>query len=88
MYYRKSTLFWKSGKLRKEIEMNVNLTKAIFLMDVRNFGDTIVRKIAWLLPRRLVTWCFYRVFGYATQGDYGNTDVTEVTAMEVLTRWN
>jgi hypothetical protein len=49
--------------------------------------DVVARKIAWLLPQRIVTWCFVRVVAHATTGKYGNTIVPELGAMEALGRY-
>lgn len=44
-------------------------------------------KIAWLLPKSVAKWAFIRVTAHATQGQYGNTIVPELTAMDALSRW-
>lgn len=41
----------------------------------------------WLLPRNLVYWCSIRLIAFATQGEYGNTIVPELNAMDALKRW-
>lgn len=43
--------------------------------------------IAWALPRWLVKWCFVRVVAHATTGQYGDTVLPSITAMESLKRW-
>jgi hypothetical protein len=43
--------------------------------------------IAWRLPSYLVYWCSLRLIAYATQGEYGNTIVPELSAMDALKRW-
>lgn len=43
--------------------------------------------VAWRLPKALVMWCALRVIAYATQGQYGNTVVPDLTAMDALKRW-
>ena len=45
-------------------------------------------KVAWLLPRRVVTWCYVRVGAHATTGKYGNTIVPELSMMDALGRWD
>lgn len=50
--------------------------------------DKFYQRVAWILPKKLVTWCASRVGGYATMGKYSNTEVPEVTFMEVLKRWD
>lgn len=44
-------------------------------------------RIVWWLPRSIAYWCAVRVFAHATTGEYGNTIVPELTAMEALKRW-
>jgi len=44
----------------------------------------------WLvfkLPRPLVYWCGIRLGAFATQGQYGNTIVPELSFMDALKRW-
>lgn len=43
--------------------------------------------VAWKMPRWLVMWCSVRLIANATQGEYGNTIVPELTAMDALKRW-
>ncbi len=43
--------------------------------------------IAWMLPKELVKWCAVRLFAHATVGEYKNTIVPELTAMDALKRW-
>lgn len=47
----------------------------------------VIRRIAWMLPRRLVYWCALRVGANATQGIYTAQVVPELTFMDVLKRW-
>jgi hypothetical protein len=44
-------------------------------------------KFVWCLPRWLVYWCSIRLIAYATQGEYANTIVPDLTAMDALKRW-
>lgn len=43
--------------------------------------------VAWLLPRRIVMWCGYRVGAHATTGSYGNQIPGELTFMDAMRRW-
>jgi hypothetical protein len=43
--------------------------------------------LAWRLPKGLVYWCLIRVFAFVTTGEYSDTEVSELTAMEALRRW-
>jgi hypothetical protein len=45
------------------------------------------RRLAWLLPKRLVMWSFYRVLAHATAGKYGSTVVPELPAMDAVRRF-
>ena len=51
------------------------------------FSDRFWQWLAWKLPRQLAYWAALRVIAYATQGDYSDTDVSELTAMDSLKRW-
>ena len=50
--------------------------------------EAVIRWVAWHLPRELVMWCYFRVVGHATSGKWGNTVVLEITAMDVIRRWD
>ena len=50
--------------------------------------DGLCRGLAWLLPRRVVYFCVIRAWAFATCGEYGTTVATEVTADEVVQRWD
>lgn len=43
---------------------------------------------AWKLPRWLVMWATTRLVAHATTGSYSSTNVSELTVMEALKRWN
>lgn len=57
----------------------------------RIFTEVTKKRIAmWLarhLPKRVVMWCALRLIAYATQGEYGYTNVSSLTAMDALKRW-
>ena len=40
-----------------------------------------------LLPKKLVYFCYMHVFAYSTTGDYGDSYVTDMTAMEIINRY-
>jgi len=45
----------------------------------------------WLscyLPRKLVYWCAIRLMSFATVGEYSDTLVSELKAMDALLRWD
>ena len=54
---------------------------------MRDKWDRLVQWCAWRLPRRLVYWCSIRLIAHATQGQYGNQIVPDLTAMDALDRW-
>jgi hypothetical protein len=59
-----------------------------FKHDLRDWWhDGLPMKIAALLPRKVTYWCALRLMAHATTGQYGNTDVTKLTAMETLDWW-
>ena len=43
--------------------------------------------IAWKIPKWLVYWASIRLVAYATQGNYSNTIVPDLSAMDALKRW-
>jgi len=52
--------------------------------------ETILLKIAWMLPRSLVYWCAARVAAYAIARSHAEGVVNAhgvVTAMDALERW-
>lgn len=54
----------------------------------KKFTEKLQRKVAWALPRSIVMWAYIRVVANATTGNYGNTIVPDLTAMEALERWD
>ena len=46
------------------------------------------KKLAWLLPRKLVMWAAIRLAAHATQGKYGTTIVPELSMMDAIKRWD
>lgn len=56
-------------------------------MTVNKVREKFVLWLAWKLPRYLVMWCTIRVFAHATTGEYSNTVVPELSAMDALKRW-
>ncbi|HET6725909.1 MAG TPA: hypothetical protein VFH85_07890 [Gammaproteobacteria bacterium] len=44
-------------------------------------------KVARMMPRWLVYYCAMRLISHATSGEYENTIVPELTAMDALKRW-
>ena len=54
---------------------------------LRQIREKIEMKIVWALPRWLINWASVRMIAYATQGEYGDTIVPELTAMDALKRW-
>jgi len=53
----------------------------------RRAKEWLGMKLAWMLPRYIVMWASVRMIAHATQGEYGNTIVPELSAMDALKRW-
>jgi len=43
--------------------------------------------LTWKMPRRLVYFCTIRLISAATTGQYSDTVVPELTAMDSVKRW-
>jgi len=43
--------------------------------------------MAWHIPKKLVYFSAIRLVAFATQGEYGDTIVPELPAMEAVRRW-
>lgn len=54
---------------------------------IEGIKERLAIKIAWLMPKRLVMWCAYRVAAHATQGQWSNEVAGEVKMMDALGRW-
>ena len=57
-------------------------------MNMNKLKEGMRFKIAWLMPRWLVYFCSIRMIAHATQGEYGNTVVPDLSAMDALDRWS
>ena len=57
-------------------------------MSPRMIKEKIKLWFVWKMPDWLVYWCSIRLIAHATQGPYGSTNATELTAMDALDRWN
>ena len=55
--------------------------------DREQFIDNWSRKIAWLIPSKIVYWCVIRAWAHATTGDHGDAIVSDVRVHEMLKRW-
>lgn len=64
-----------------------NWMKYVLLYEVKRRLGKIGLAIVWALPRRLVYWSAIRVISHATTGEYGNTIVPELKAVDALDRW-
>lgn len=53
----------------------------------RERREKIAMKIAWMLPRDVAMWCFYRVLAHATQGQWSDTPVVGMTWETAANRW-
>ena len=43
--------------------------------------------LAWRLPKKLVYWCLQRAWAFATDKNYSDTVIHEVTMQTVIKRW-
>jgi len=55
---------------------------------MHRFKEKLAMKIAWLLPKRVAMWAAIRVGANATQGEYSNQIVPELSFMDALKRWD
>lgn len=49
--------------------------------------EKVAMWLAWRLPRQVAYWAAIRVAAHATQGQWSNQVVPELTAMDALKRW-
>ncbi len=49
--------------------------------------DKLARWLSWKLPRRLVYFCAIRLMANATTGKYSNQEVSDLTTVDALKRW-
>ena len=49
--------------------------------------ERMLRKIAWVLPRRLAYWCAIRVVTAASVNDYHNVAMGDIRATDALACW-
>ncbi len=54
-------------------------------MRIRMFSFWL--RVAKLLPKRLLYASYIKVLAFATTGEYSNTDVNTITAIEALRRY-
>ena len=45
------------------------------------------RWVAWMLPSGLVYWAAIRLIANATQGEYGNQIIGDLTALDAIGKW-
>ena len=50
------------------------------------YVDRILRRLVWLLPRRVIMWAGIRLWAEATQGPR-SVDARTVTCSDVIRRW-
>ena len=68
-------------------------TKMFDLWILREYYKTRIQErfllwFVWKIPKVLIKWAAIRLITNATTGEYGNTVVPELSAMDALTRWN
>jgi len=52
-----------------------------------SFTDRFWLWLSFKMPQRLIYWCSIRLMSRATVGEYGDTIVSELLAMDALKRW-
>ena len=52
-------------------------------MSICRLKEKLQFKVAWLMPKWLVYFCSIRMIAHATQGQYGNTIVPDLTSMTI-----
>jgi hypothetical protein len=77
----------KASALRKSSNAPGEGRRAPSEMEGTMMWDALCRRIAWILPRRLIYWCAIRLMAHGTQGQWSNQAVPELTAMDALKRW-
>ena len=54
---------------------------------MKSLKEWMCIKIAGVLPREVVKWCFYRMTAHATTGKHGNTIVPGLSWEVIAERW-
>ena len=54
----------------------------------RKYTERLWLWFVWKLPESLIKWASIRLIAHATTGEYGNTVVPELSAMDALQRWS
>jgi hypothetical protein len=65
--------------------MNRYLIEARYRL--RRLREHVTIKAAWLLPRSIAYWAAIRVMAHASQGQWSNQNVPDLTAVDALKRW-
>ena len=51
-------------------------------------SEKFILWFVWMLPGSVIKWASIRMIANATTGEYSNTEVVELTAMDALQRWD
>lgn len=51
------------------------------------YKEKLMLAFVWKLPKSIVYWCAIRLGTNATQGEYSNQSVTDLTFVDALKRW-
>lgn len=57
-------------------------------MNKEAIKEWLAIKIAWMLPRRIAMWAYYRVAAHATQGKWSDECPNDVDIMTAIGRWD
>lgn len=53
---------------------------------VEALKESVCIWLAWILPRRLVKWCYIRVVAHGS-GIFLNKEISSITAIDALSSW-
>jgi hypothetical protein len=70
------------------IKINLRYLRRLVIWIYYEKKEKLQMKIAWRMPHWLVMWCVVRVGAHATQGQYSNQVVPDLTLMDALKRWD
>ena len=54
---------------------------------MKKIKEKMMLSIVWALPKGVIYWCAIRLIANATQGEYSNQIVPDLSAMGALKRW-
>lgn len=67
--------------------MNLQARWLYYRWTLSTEAEKLLRWFVWRLPKTLVYWCFIRVAGHATTGEFGDQEPGKLDVMTALQRW-